>query len=391
MAGRGEAGGVGPDHREDLQVLFEPGGAGPELDIRSTVGEERAREMAEKVRRFLGQAGVTGGRLAIRDQGAPDHVLRARLEWALDRARPEAAPAQPPPRPPAGLPDPPRERLRRSRLYVPGDRPRLLAKALATGSDGVILDLEDAVAPAAREEARLLVRNALAAVDFGPAERMVRINQGEAGRADLAALVPQLPDLLLLPKVENAAQVVQVDRAIRAIQAQRPVWLMPIVESAAGILAAREIAAASDRVAALAVGLEDLTADLGAVHTGEGRETFTARSLVVLGARAAGVQPIDTVFSDFRDEKGLRRSVTEAKALGFEGKGCIHPAQVGPVNEGFTPGREELERALRITAAYEKAAAAGSGVVALGSRMVDAPVVARARRLVEQARRLGLL
>jgi len=253
--------------------------------------------------------------------------------------------------------------------------------------DGVILDLEDSVAPEAKADARALVRHALFAVDWGGCERMVRINPGELGRADLQALRGAPLHLVLLPKVETAEEV----RA-REAEAAGEEWLfLPILETARGILNAREIAQASRRNVGLTLGLEDLTADLGVRKTAEGRETLWARSQVVFAAVAAGLQPIDSVFGDVSDEEGLRRSVREAKALGFVGKGCVHPRQIRVVHEEFAPFPAEIERACRIVRAFEEARAQGLSVVRLGTRMIDPPVVKRAGRTVADALEAGLL
>jgi citrate lyase subunit beta/citryl-CoA lyase len=260
--------------------------------------------------------------------------------------------------------------------------------------DGLILDLEDSVAPARKDQARLLVRNALRSLDFGDAEPMVRINQLPQGMEDLEAVVPQAPHMILIPKVEDPAQVVEVAETSTRLAGDagvEPPLLMPIVESALGAIEAHRIAAAHERVAALTIGLEDYTADLGVERTDEGRESLWARARLVNAAVAAGVQPIDTVFSDVDDVDGLRHSVAEAKGLGFVGKGCIHPRQIRPIHEAFAPTPGEIERALRITAAWREAEARGDGVVTVGSKMIDAPVVARARRVVGLADRLGLL
>lgn len=164
---------------------------------------------------------------------------------------------------------------------------------------------------------------------------------------------------------------------------------MPIIESALGAIRAYEIATASPQICGLTIGLEDYTADIGTQRTSAGRESFWARCQVVNAARAAGVQPIDTVFSDVADLEGLRASVLEAKALGFEGKGCIHPRQIRLIHEAFAPSPAELEKAQKIVAAYHEAQARGLGVVALGSKMIDPPVVKRALRLVQLAEALG--
>ena len=165
---------------------------------------------------------------------------------------------------------------------------------------------------------------------------------------------------------------------------------MPIIESALGVIRAYEIATASDNVVALTIGLEDYTADIGTARTTEGRESFWARSQVVNAARAAGVQPIDSVFSDVSDMNALRESVLEAKALGFDGKGCIHPRQIAAIHEAFAPTAAELDKARKIVAAFEEAEAEGLGVVSLGSKMIDPPVVKRAQRVVRLARAMGM-
>ena len=185
---------------------------------------------------------------------------------------------------------------------------------------------------------------------------------------------------------EEEIKMIKADRNISA-----KIYLMPIIESALGVLKAYEIASSSDKVCALAVGLEDYTADLGVERTNEGKESFYARSTVVNAAKAAGVQAIDTVFSDINDMEGLRASVVEAKSLGFEGKGCIHPRQIQVVHEAFSPTEKEIEKAKKIVLAFEEAEKKGLGVVALGSKMIDAPVVKRAKHITKLAIINGLL
>ena len=168
-------------------------------------------------------------------------------------------------------------------------------------------------------------------------------------------------------------------------------WLMPIIESSLGVMNAYLIASAADNIVAMAIGLEDYTADLGTRRTTEGSESFFARSMVVNAARAAGIQPIDSVFSDIDDMEALARYVRESKALGFSGIGCIHPRQVPVVNENFLPDEGETEKAKRFVLAYEKAEKEGSGVVALDSKMIDPPVVKRALKTIERAIHAGKL
>ncbi|HPE23563.1 MAG TPA: CoA ester lyase, partial [Bacteroidales bacterium] len=281
------------------------------------------------------------------------------------------------------------------RLYLPGNNPGMFLNAGLHSPDGVILDLEDSVSPDRKDEARILVRNALRAVNFYGAERMVRINQGKRGLEDLEMVIPHNVHLILVPKCEDAETVRTIDRKIRDIkdkegQSER-IFLMPIIESARGVENAGEIAAASESVVAMAIGLEDFTADLGVQRTKEGVESIYARNRIVVASKAAGIQPIDSVFSDVGDMEGLLQNVLSAKAMGFEGMGCIHPRQIAVIRKGFSPSEEEMEKAKRIVLAYRDAREKGLGVVALGTKMIDAPVVARAEKTISLAVRLGLL
>jgi citrate lyase subunit beta/citryl-CoA lyase len=255
--------------------------------------------------------------------------------------------------------------------------------------DGIILDLEDSVAPGKKAEARLLVRNALCQVDFYGAERMVRINQLPAGLEDLDEVVPWNLHLVLLPKCEHASQVAQVAERIQNIlkahKLDREVYLMPIIESALGVENAFEIATASKTVVAMAIGLEDYTADLGVKRSESGQESLYARTRLVNACKAAGIQPIDSVYSDVANMEGLLKNVETSRSLGFEGMGCIHPRQVPVIQEAFLPSEEEIEKARKIVEAFEEAEARGSGVVALGSKMIDAPVVKRAQKTLKLA------
>jgi len=385
---------AGRAEKSDVRVTLTAGGpAENEIVVRSSVGRLFGEAIQARAAETLAQLDVRGVRLELDDRGALDWILMARIEAAAKRLDPELTGEALPewgvePQPTA------RERMRRSRLYLPGNNPDLMVNAGLFRPDGVILDLEDSVAPSEKDTARLLVRNALRAVDFYGAERMVRINQLPAGLEDLPAVVGQRADLILIPKVETPTEVTQVVDAANQIAARLghrdPLWVMPILESAKGVWHAFEIGAASEQVAALAFGAEDFTRDIQAQRTVAGRESFTARSLVVLGARAAGVQPIDTVFSDVDDEAGLRASTQEAIALGFEGKGCIHPRQIAVIHDACRPTDDEIRHALRVKAAMETAERSGSGVISLGTKMVDPPVVARALRTLRVAEATGI-
>ncbi len=392
----GEAGKRGPRVRSDcwIQVELRDQG-GIEVSLQSKVAGMYGKSMEELLRQGCKTMGLGHAAVTVQDQGALPFVLAARLETAVRRAGHD--PAAPFLLPMSGhcrytsRPD----RMRRSRLYLPGNEPKFYPNAGLHGPDGVILDLEDSVAPAEKDAARCLVRNALRAVDFYGSERMVRINQGERGMEDLDWIIPHNVHLVLIPKVEDPGQVKDVAERIeevaRDVGHDQPVFLMPIIESALGAWKAYEIAAASERVVALAIGLEDYTADIGTQRTLEGTESFWARCQVVNGAKAAGVQPIDTVFSDVNDMEGLRASVREAKGLGFVGKGCIHPRQIAEVHRAMAPDDEEVAKARRIVLAFEEAERKGLGVVSLGSKMIDAPVVKRAQTTVAMALELGLL
>ena len=287
-----------------------------------------------------------------------------------------------------------KDKLRRSRLYMPGNNPYLSQNAFLFGADCIILDLEDSVPPSEKFSSRILVRNILKNVDFGDAEKTVRINplSSPFGRDDIEEIVPAEPDAIFIPKAETADDVRIVDEIVAEVKAKhnidKEIFYMPIIESAKGVWNAFEIASATENVVLLAFGAEDFTRDIGAQRTRDGREQFVARSLVVLGAKAAGVQASDTVWSDIEDVEGLRKSTIEAKELGFDGKGAIHPSQVEIINELFSPTPEEIDYAKKVIAAFEEAKARGDGVIAIGRKMIDAPIVARAQRIIKMARKI---
>jgi citrate lyase subunit beta/citryl-CoA lyase len=390
-----EAGRRGDDVRSDCWVRIAPTASGGiELALKTKVESMYGDATRRLVREVLDALGVKHAAVQVEDAGALPFVLAARIEAAVRRlGRDVGAGYLPEFEAHAQYPTQ-RERFRRSRLYLPGNESKFMLNAGLHQPDGVILDLEDSVAPAVKDEARLLVRNALRTIDFRGSERMVRINQGERGLVDLEFIVPHNVHVILIPKAEDPQQVRDVDARIAELLKTSgragPICLMPIVESALGAIKAYDIATASPNICALTIGLEDYTADLGTQRTNEGRESFWARCQVVNAARAAGVQPIDTVFSDVSDMAALRESVLEARSLGFDGKGCIHPRQIRVIHEAFAPAPAELEKAQRIVAAFDEAQAKGLGAVSLGSKMIDPPVVKRALRVVELAQAMGL-
>jgi citrate lyase subunit beta/citryl-CoA lyase len=388
-----EAGHYGKDVRSDLHMSIEPRDSGGlEITLESRVGLYYGTSILTQTRQVLESLAVKHARISIHDEGALPFVISARIETAVKRAglggEKKVLPEK------ITLAEPTsRDRLRRSRLYLPGSEPKYFINAALHGPDAIILDLEDSVHHVEKDAARVLVRNTLRAVDFGSCERMVRINQLPLGLEDLAEIIPEAPDLVLIPKVETPGQVTEVDRTIDELKSRdridRPIWLMPIVESALGIENAFAIAAATPNIAALTVGLEDYTADIGVVKTSEGRESLYARTRMVNAAKAAGIQAIDSVFGDVGDLTGLRHWGENSRALGFEGMGCIHPAQIPIVHEAFAPAPADIEKALKIVAAFEEAQQRGLGVVSLGSKMIDPPVVERARKLVARAKAMG--
>ena len=279
---------------------------------------------------------------------------------------------------------------RRSVLFSPGDRPELMRKAPSTGADAVVFDLEDAVAPDRKASARESVREVLGELaergdESGP-EVCVRVSPpGRGAAADLDVVLDGPgPDALVLPKAETAGDV--TDLADLAAEGGADLPVLALVETAGGVLGAESIAAA-DPADALVFGAEDLAAGLGATRTDRGTEVLYAREHVVLAASAAGVDAVDTVHTDFEDEAGLRESTAFARDLGYDGKLAIHPAQVGPINEAFTPDSERVAWARRVLAARAEADAA---VFAVDGEMIDAPLLARAERVRERALVAGL-
>lgn len=388
-------GNKGKTVRSDCFVTFElkvTGGIDILLESKVDVMYGNAnRKLAKEVLDFFG---IQNASLKIEDSGALPLVLTARIEAAIKKVistdkefLPELLPEN--------QYTTTKDRNRFSRLYLPGNSPSLMINAGIHHPDGIILDLEDAVAPDKKDEARYLVRNALRGINFYGAERMVRINQGERGLDDLEWVIPHNINLILLPKCEKPAQITdinnRIDKILQKTKPNHPVWIMPIIESALGIINSYSIATAAGNVVALAIGLEDYTADLGTRRTKEGTESFFARSMVVNAARAAGIQPIDSVFSDVGDMEGLKQNVLMSKALGFDGMGCIHPRQINVIHEYFAPAADEVEKAKKIVFAFHKATEQGLGVVSLGTKMIDPPVVKRALNTINLAVKMGKL
>lgn len=386
----GSAGRIGTKIRSDCYIQVDiTAKGGINIDLKSKVESLYGNSIRNQITDIFNHFGIKNANIFMEDQGAVPFVIAARVEAALKRADTQ-------------LNDNyfinekksfknnSKERLRRTRLYLPGNEPHYFLNAGLHKPDCIILDLEDSVSYNEKDAARILVRNALLNVNFGDAEKMVRINAFPLGYEDLQAVVPHNVQTILIPKCESASQVIEVDREIDKILAQkkikRKIFLIPIIESALGIVHTFEIASASKWNCGLAIGLEDYTADIGVERTKAGNESLFARSSVINSAKAVGIQALDSVFSDLDDDEGLFQSTREAKSLGFDGKGCIHPRQIKIIHDAFVPPEKEIAYAHRVVDAFKEAQKNGSGVVALGSKMIDAPVVKRAQRILSLAK-----
>jgi len=384
-------GSYGKDVRSDCAVTLElTTSGGLKIELVSKVKALYGDNITRLCKDVLNFYGIKNARFKIEDTGALDYVIAARIEAAVKMLvktdKQYLLPVIP-----ENKFQTERDRFRRSRLYLPGNTPKLALNAGIHSADGIILDLEDSVAPAKKFEAAILVRNTLRNVNFYGAERMVRINQLPIGLKDLEYCVPHNVNMILVPKCENAGQIKEVNAKIRSLNKdKRQIWLMPIIESALGVINSYEIATA-ENVVSLAIGLEDYTADLGTQRTNEGTESFFARAQLVNSARAAKIQAIDSVFSDVSDMEALKQNVLKSKAMGFDGMGCIHPRQIKVIHDSFAPLPEEIDKAKKIVNAYMNAAEKGLGVVSLGTKMIDLPVVKRAEKTITLALNLGLI
>ena len=289
------------------------------------------------------------------------------------------------------------ERLRRTMMFVPGNNPGMMADAHIYGPDSIMLDLEDSVSMMEKDTARLLVYNALKTIDYGDTEMVVRINPLNTpyGKKDIEAVVKAGVHVVRMPKTETADEVREVEAEIekveREIGAEGRTRIMAAIESALGVVNAYDIAISSPRMMGIALGAEDYCANLKTQRSKEGDELRLARETIVVAARAAGIDALDTVFSNLNDMETFRRAVEYIKTLGFDGKSIINPRQIEVVNEVFTPTEKDIEKAKAIVAAIKEAEKKGSGVIALNGKMIDRPVVIRAERTITLAKAAGLL
>ena len=389
------AGNNGEKDRSDCFVILElTTSGGIVIDLKSKVEALFGDAIQKLCMDVLKHFGIEHAHLIVEDKGALPFVMAARLEAAIHqviKSEKEYLPEMLP----ENLYSSKRNQHRISRLYLPGNTPSLMINAGIHSSNAIILDLEDAVAFDKKHEARYLVRNTLRHLSFMGAERMVRINQVPRGLDDLDYIIPHNVNTVVVPKCESADQIYDVNKRIatlqKSISATKTVWLIPIIESALGIIKSYEIAQAADNVVALAIGLEDYTADIGVSRTNEGTESLFARCQVINACKAAGIQALDSVFSDVGDNDALKTYVIQSKSIGFDGIGCIHPRQLKTIHEYFAPDELDIERAKKILIAFADATEQGHGVVSLGTKMIDAPVVKRAQRTIDLAISLGRL
>ena len=287
---------------------------------------------------------------------------------------------------------------RRALLYMPGDDRRKIEKATTLGVDCVCMDMEDGVAITQKTEARAVIAEAMKELDFGGSERCIRINSVGSGleKYDLAAAVATNPDAVAVPKVETAQQVRAISEYIEIYErsSRMPVGTIRMligVETAKGILNIKDIAESDRRLEAIIFGAEDYAASIGATRTKEAMEVLYARSAVVTACAAHDLQAIDMVYIDFRDVDGLRLEAQQAAGLGFSGKQIIHPNQVAPVQEAFTPSPEAIEYAQRIIEAFITSQKEGKGVFALDGKMIDMPLLKNAQKVLDRAKAAGTL
>ncbi|MGM9815787.1 MAG: citrate (pro-3S)-lyase subunit beta [Lepagella sp.] len=289
------------------------------------------------------------------------------------------------------------ERLRRTMMFVPGNNPGMMADAHIYGPDSIMLDLEDSVSMAEKDTARLLVYNALKSVDYGETEMVVRINPLNTpyGKKDIEAVVKAGVDVVRMPKTETADEVreveAEIERVEREIGALGRTKIMAAIESALGVVNAYDIATSSKRMMGIALGAEDYCANLKTQRSKGGDELRLARETIVVAARAAGIDALDTVYSNLNDMETFRREVEYIKTLGFDGKSIINPRQIEVVNDVFTPTEKDIEKAKAIVAAIKEAEKKGSGVISLNGKMIDRPVVIRAERTITLAKAAGIL
>ena len=382
-------GGVaGSDAKGDCLVAVEPANA-LQIEIKTKAQTLVAQGIQTVVENTLAQYGSPDLAVTVQDFGSLDYVLAARTETAVRMALSlEAVTLEPDVQRSATAAD----RPRRSRLYAPGNSPRLLSGIDVHGADCVLLDLEDSVPLSEKSSARILVKHLLAAIAF-PQDVWVRINALDTeGEADVREVLRGRPHGLCLPKAESATDIIRLSKLLDEVEASYGIEsgftkIMPIIETARGVLRCEEITAADPRIVMVAFGAEDFTRDVGAIRSRP--SLLFARSMIVAAATVAGIQASDTVFADLSDADGLAEETALARELGFDGKGAINPLQLAPIHRAFSPTEDELAYAQRVVEAAEAAERAGSGAVALEGKMIDKPVLERAKCILKYGEQLA--
>jgi len=428
--------------KSDCLVKYQATAEPLSIEVHSSVQSLFGNAIRTCAMQMLEEFKVTTGALLVDDDGALDLVIRARIEAVLRSAgylsqkrlfvdassgiswqtgvstiesEKNASRAENSASLDGGIERPVCSLVKQqARLYMPGDQPHFAINADFYGADILIFDLEDSVPLARKFEARILVRRFLEnSFLFRKSERAVRINplSTEESVHDIAEIVPAMPDIILLPKCESAMDVERLDTLLTANEEEYglvpgSIRIMPIIESAKGVLAAYEIARASQRNSALCFGYEDFSRDIQSkpdivkvAHVQDDGsqkvniqlnpvsyiDSLLARQIIILASRAADIEPLDSSYSDIENTKGLLNSCYEARALGFTGKSVIHPSQIPYVKKAFLPSDEEVQYAKAVIAAYEESLKAGKGAVAIDGQMIDIPVVEKARRIIEES------
>ncbi len=363
-----ESGAAGASVRSDVLIRLSPAERAS-VKIESSVMSMYGQAIRAQVERVLNSFGDPAVLVEVDDSGALPFAIEARLEAALCRFLRRPLPQiEAHSRAPS-----PRHRRRRTRLYIPGNSPKLMPNAGLYGADCIILDLEDAVPEAEKDDARALVRRALEQLDFGPSERWVRVNAGARLEGDISAILSADPDGIFIPKVESADDIQFVERLAPGVH------LIAIIETAQGIAQIQEIAQSSGQLVALTLGIEDYLAD---IHATDREAAYWALGAVRNAARSTGLSPLAPVISTIDDDEETERFARTMRHRGFDGIGCIHPRQIAPAHRGFAPDDEERGQAERIVAAFEAAESEGVGAIRVDGKMVDAPVYRRAKQLL---------
>lgn len=370
-------GNAGDGVRSDVQITVESGRefAFTVKSSSSPLYDEAIRGQIESIAAEYGNPACT---LTCLDSGALPFTWEARLRTAFCKFTGQSSSRAVTP----GLHHQTKA-LCRTRLYLPGNTPKLFPNACLSRPDAIILDLEESVAGSKKEEALDLVLCGLHSLDWGDCEIMVRVNPGDEGLREIRQLAGTAVCTFVLPKVESAGDLTRVDDLLTELGSDQR--LFPLIESPLGMENAFLLAASSPRVRALSLGLEDYLAELGAVRTQDQSESAYARSRVLNAARAAGVTPLASVYPGFEDRDAISRYVSQARAQGYEGVGCIHPAQIAIVHEAFRPTEKEAEVARRIVEAYELVSRSDSGVTSANGQMIDLPTFRRAQRVLSLA------